>query len=215
MQDPSSEEEHLRRVHALQKLTQLRKLAGKDKLPCQVAEGLYIGPIGAARNLKALRKCGITHIINASPVVPCYFRDNPEGAFVYHLVPIYDDAAVDLTGHIEEANDFIEAGIAAGGILVHCYAGQSRSAAFVMAFLIGRRGMTAAEAWAVVRRARPCAHPNSGFLHQLAAYERASRGPALSSDSEEGEGEGRQSCEGREDAAPLPPEAAAAALILL
>ena len=148
-------------------------MAGKDKSPCQVLEGLFIGPIGAARNLKALRKRGITHILNVSPIVPCYFRDNPEGAFTYHLVPIYDDSSVDLLPHLEEAVDFIAAGRKAGGVLVHCYAGQSRSASFVIAYLLAKEHMSLAQAWTTVRKARPCVHPNQGFLRQLAEYEQS------------------------------------------
>ena len=56
-------------------------------------------------------------------------------------------------------------------MLVHCYAGQSRSAALVIAHLLAAApGLGLAEAWAAVRAARPCARPNPGFLRQLAAY---------------------------------------------
>jgi hypothetical protein len=158
---------------AEQKLALLRKMAGKDKSPCQVLPGLFIGPIGAARNLKALRKRGITHILNVSPVVPCYFRDNPEGAFTYHVVAIYDDSSVDLLPHLEKAVEYIATGRKAGGVLVHCYAGQSRSASFVIAYLLAKGNMSLSEAWATVRKARPCVHPNQGFLHQLAEYEQS------------------------------------------
>ena len=158
---------------AAHKLALLRRAAGKDKYPCQVVPGLFIGSMSAARNLKALRKCGITHILNASPVVPCYFRDNPEGAFSYHLVPIYDDASVELAPHLNEAVNFISEGLDCGGVLVHCYAGQSRSASFVIAYLMAEEGLSLAEAWTAVRKARPCVQPNQGFLRQLADYEQA------------------------------------------
>lgn len=205
-----------------------------------MAEGLYIGGAGAARNLKALRKRGITAVVNAAPSVPCYFRDNPEGAFTYLALPLFDDpeagaswvllagwlgAAVDgcwlaggavgarwvlprmckacaaahaaaplcfppppsladLAPHIEACDAFIGAARARGGaVLVHCYAGQSRSAALVVAHLMaGGRGLSLMDAWALVRRARPCAQPNSGFLRQLAALGKslaaAAAGPA-------------------------------------
>ena len=71
---------------------------------------------------------------------------------------------------LQAANAFIAEGRAAGGVLVHCYAGQSRSAALVMAYLMATEHKGLVEAWAAVRRARPCARPNSGFLQQLAAY---------------------------------------------
>lgn len=70
----------------------------------------------------------------------------------------------------QAANAFIAEGRAAGGVLVHCYAGQSRSAALVMAYLMAAEGRDMVTAWAAVRKARPQARPNSGFLRQLAQY---------------------------------------------
>ena len=69
-------------------------------------------------------------------------------------------------------------------MLVHCYAGQSRSAALVIAHLMVAQGLGLMDAWALTRAARPCAQPNSGFLRQLALYSKrlaaagGSQGPA-------------------------------------
>lgn len=80
-------------------------------------------------------------------------------------------APADLLPHIEASNAFIAGARARGGaVLVHCYAGQSRSAALVIAYLMQSQGMGLMDAWALTRAARPCAQPNSGFLRQLALY---------------------------------------------
>ena len=91
---PDAADEHgsPEQLAALQKLAALRLRSNKDALPCRVADGLFIGAAGAARNLKALRKRGITHVVNASPSVPCYFKDNPEGCFRYLALQLFDDA---------------------------------------------------------------------------------------------------------------------------
>lgn len=147
-------------------------MQGKDKLPCKVAPGLYIGAIGAARNLKALRKRGITHVVNASPIVPCYFRDTPSpGTIHYHCVPIYDDESADLLSYVHQTVEFIAEGRQKGAVLVHCFAGQSRSAALIAAYLMSREGMTLEAALDMVSIARQDARPNLGFLEQLALYE--------------------------------------------
>lgn len=172
-QEADAEDERQRQLLASQKLALLNRMAGKDKAPCKVAHRLYIGPIGAARNLKALRKAGITHILNATAVVPCFFRERPVGAFSYLHVPIFDEASTELLPHLEEANAFVAAGRRAGGVLVHCYAGQSRSAAFVIAHLVAHEGADLLTAWSTVRKARPCAAPNAGFMKQLALYARS------------------------------------------
>ena len=67
-------------------------------------------------------------------------------------------------------------------MLVHCYAGQSRSAALVIAHLMAARQLGLVEAWALTRAARPCAQPNSGFLRQLEAYRHALDGNSGSDD---------------------------------
>jgi hypothetical protein len=165
--EPGAEAE----VAALRALAALRLRVKKDTLPARVAEGLFIGGAGAARNLKALRKRGITHIVNAAPAVPCHFRDNPEGVFEYLALPLFDDPDADLLPHIEASNAFITSARARGGaVLVHCYAGQSRSAALVIAYLMKSQGLGLMDAWALTRAGRPCAQPNSGFLRQLALY---------------------------------------------
>lgn len=156
---------------AMRVLAATRAHTKRDCLPCRVSGGLFIGGAGAARNLKALRKRAITAVVNAAPSVPCYFKDCPEDEFTYLSLPLFDDPDADLAPHIQAAIAFISAARARGaGVLVHCYAGQSRSAALVIAYLMASRGMSLMEAWAATRAARPCAQPNAGFLRQLARY---------------------------------------------
>jgi len=72
---------------------------------------------------------------------------------------------------------FIDEGRAAGAVLVHCYAGVSRSAALVAAHLMTRLGLSLTEAMARVRAARPEADPNPGFVAQLRRLEGRLRTP--------------------------------------
>lgn len=71
---------------------------------------------------------------------------------------------------IGAVNIFVEAGIEKGGVLVHCAGGRSRSAAFVVAFIMSTQGCSYDTAYAQVRRARPVASVNRGFEQQLRAY---------------------------------------------
>ena len=52
-------------------------------------------------------------------------------------------------------------------ILVHCMAGQSRSASMVLAYLITKQGMTLSDALMAVRQKRPSVMPNPGFIKNL------------------------------------------------
>ena len=62
--------------------------------------------------------------------------------------------------------DFIDEGLAGGGgVLVHCYAGMSRSPTCVIAYLMAVKGLTLDHAWDYVKDIRDIARPNPGFLH--------------------------------------------------
>ena len=52
-------------------------------------------------------------------------------------------------------------------VLVHCYAGMSRSAAVVTACLMMRHGLSVAEGLARVQAARTFINPGTGFRKQL------------------------------------------------
>lgn len=62
-----------------------------------------VGSIGAARNLQALQREGITHVLNASPIVPCFHRRHLR----YKVVTVYDDAQEDIAQFFDETNSFI------------------------------------------------------------------------------------------------------------
>ena len=98
----------------------------QDNLPQQIVQGIYIGSIHAAFNQDALTQMNITHILNASRY-PATFPKH----FTYFSVDIRDKEDSNLLACIPASNIFIEAGIEAGGVLVHCFGGRSRSAAFV------------------------------------------------------------------------------------
>lgn len=56
-------------------------------------------------------------------------------------------------------------------VLVHCYAGQSRSATILAAYFINRFGVSAMDAANFLRHKRPCVSPK--FLNELESYEAA------------------------------------------
>ncbi|KAI9221642.1 protein-tyrosine phosphatase-like protein, partial [Blastocladiella britannica] len=83
-------------------------------------------------------------------------------------IPIMDVPSTSLFPHIESALEFLDKAVAANArVLVHCYAGVSRSAAMVAAHLITRHGSSYRDATAKMRSVRRGVAPNRGFAYQL------------------------------------------------
>lgn len=77
-----------------------------------------------------------------------------------------------LLPHLPDAIAFIKAAIQKGGnVFVHCYAGVSRSASTIIAFLMMEKKMGFIEAANYVRKQRPVIFPNIGFQRQLLQLE--------------------------------------------
>ena len=107
------------------------------KDPNKIIEGLYLGDVYSCSNKYLLKKSGITHILTmAAGMRPLYPKD-----FIYKWVEVYDIPTENLLPHLPDAIAFIKNGISLGGnVLVHWYAGVSRSASTVIAFLMVEKG---------------------------------------------------------------------------
>ena len=133
--------------------------------PSPITEHLYLGSLESTADPAELRRLGITHILSVGLAPLC-----SEG-FATLRIAVADYPSEPLVEHFDEAVAFIDSAVQAGnGCLVHCAAGQSRSVSCVCAWLIKRRGMSADEALAFVKKARRCASPNLGFVEQLQVY---------------------------------------------
>eukprot|EP00347_Sterkiella_histriomuscorum_P013896 403362943 len=133
----------------------------------KILEGLYLGNIGAANNAFTLRKNGITHILTAAAMIePMDYR-----GFNWMKIDILDVPSADLLKHFDHAVEFIKQGIASGGVLVHCFAGVSRSSSCVIAYLMSEHDMSYWDSLYFVRKQRSVVCPNLGFAKQLQKYE--------------------------------------------
>lgn len=158
------------RVQALLRAIYAARFVKEDSVPCQIEEGLFLGSLGAASNKPVLKSLNITHILTvAGSIAPAYPND-----FTYKVIDVADREDTDLARHFDECINFIEeAKRSGGGVLVHCFVGRSRSVTIVLAYLIKKRGMTLSQALEYVRRKRPQASPNAGFVKQLQDFEQS------------------------------------------
>ena len=82
-----------------------------------------------------------------------------------------DSPDANLRTRFPDCIGFIKQAIGKGGrVLVHCFAGVSRSAAVVIAYLMQEHGLSVHSAYSLVRSKRPYIKPNEGFHDQLIQF---------------------------------------------
>lgn len=148
-----------------------------QKKPSQILSYLYLGGKSDAKAKDALQKLNIKYILNCTPQrtvdpengCPNFFEKDK--LFIYKRIPIFDNQGEDILSHMETAFKFIEEGKHYGNILVHCHKGISRSASFVIGYLMRKNELTFEEALAHLQMIRPMVQPNASFIIQLQKYQ--------------------------------------------
>lgn len=135
----------------------------------RITDKIFLGDINGCSNLYQLRKNKITHILTmAAGIRPLYKKE-----FKYKVVNIMDLPTQNILIYLEKAIEFINKAVSNGGrVLVHCFAGISRSASTVIAYFMATRKMSFMEAFNYVKKRRPIIFPNFGFQRQLLEFEK-------------------------------------------
>ncbi|KAF5221265.1 hypothetical protein ECC02_005679 [Trypanosoma cruzi] len=132
--------------------------------PDRIVEHVYCGSLRSAQSQPVYDKLSIKSLLTVGrELVPT----PPIGG--EHLTLSIDDIeGADIRLTFQESVDFIEKSVKKGrGCLVHCFAGMSRSATTVIAYLMMKRGMRLDEAYLKTKEGRPAIYPNQGFFNQL------------------------------------------------
>ncbi|GAA6102973.1 dual specificity protein phosphatase 12 [Tachysurus ichikawai] len=148
-----------------------------------VEAGLYIGSVSDLKDSEALKLSGITHILSVD-------SEQPElSGFHTKFVHALDDSSTDLLSKLDSCILFISDALNASAsssssfsssapsssstssVLVHCHAGQSRSAAIITAYLMKTHKLSTQEAYTKLQNIKPDVKMNEGFLDQLMLYE--------------------------------------------
>mmetsp|Transcript_22114 Transcript_22114/g.15792 ORF Transcript_22114/g.15792 Transcript_22114/m.15792 type:complete len:146 (+) Transcript_22114:58-495(+) len=136
-----------------------------------IIDRLYLGSLKGAGNTKRLKETGITHILTCGRD----FAPRDTSSFKWKRLIIDDNPNDKITPFLDEAVDFIKEAMDQkdGKILVHCFAGMSRSACCVIAYLIRELHYDSYfAALHFVKRKRSIVSPNSGFGKEMIEYDK-------------------------------------------
>jgi protein-tyrosine phosphatase len=137
--------------------------------PYKILDHLFLGPLRSAQCLHACQELNITHVITLGN------HENMEQYpnIKYLIIPIEDMPQYNISKHFDETYNFIENAKKSGGnALVHCFAGISRSATIVIAYIMRKYyPITLETAISFVKRRHKNINPNNGFVLQLEKYE--------------------------------------------
>ena len=142
-----------------------------------IAPGLYVGGQQQRHGLARMAALGIGATLSLREKTD----DRARGvALEHHLwLPSVDDTPPTLE-QLTQATAFMRQIIEKGtGIYVHCMAGVGRAPTTAAAYLVST-GLTPAEAWALIRRARPFIRPKPIQFEQVDRFYAASKQQAQS-----------------------------------
>jgi len=146
----------------------------------EIIPHLYVSNWEASDDPKILKKYNIKAIITletrpkSNSILNYYQTNNIDHMYIY----LPDDPKADISYHFDETYDFIKNHILKGeNVLVHCWAGVSRSATIALNYMI-RSSYEAGKVYTCpcnfleavlnyAREKRNIINPNKGFMKQL------------------------------------------------
>lgn len=135
----------------------------------EIIPGLFLGGEETAKNKNKLKELGITTIINMTEEISNFFVSD----FTYYRFPLSDKPNCDIKNYFEDTYKIISYVLEnKQKILIHCYAGISRSATIVIAYIMKKNNMCMNDSLHFVQQKRSCISPNFGFCSQLILYEK-------------------------------------------
>mmetsp|Transcript_138990 Transcript_138990/g.432391 ORF Transcript_138990/g.432391 Transcript_138990/m.432391 type:complete len:211 (+) Transcript_138990:111-743(+) len=139
----------------------------------EVIPGLWLGPFGAARDQEFLKRANITDalVVRAPEEAPIIKPKYPD-LIHYEVLECRDSPFENIIRFFTAMKQFVDLVLGRGGrILVHGNAGMSRSAAFVVAYIMETFNLSSDLAHHYVLTRRHCISINEGFRNQIREYE--------------------------------------------
>jgi hypothetical protein len=136
----------------------------------KVNDWLFVSGGEVAKNVELVRQNGITHVVNAAPMV--YDVKYSKNISVFR-VWVADSASEEVKSVFPNIIDFVREARSVGGrVLFHCHQGVSRSCALAIVAVMYFERMTFNDGLAYVKAYRSVCSPNAGFICQLIEFEK-------------------------------------------
>eukprot|EP01060_Flectonema_neradi_P038870 TRINITY_DN8303_c0_g1_i1.p1 TRINITY_DN8303_c0_g1~~TRINITY_DN8303_c0_g1_i1.p1 ORF type:complete len:436 (+),score=69.34 TRINITY_DN8303_c0_g1_i1:120-1310(+) len=136
--------------------------------PDHVSDGIYLGSLRTAQNQTVFEQLNITHVLTCGRNMKTSL---PKGTCHLQL-EVEDNEVEDLSPHFNRAIAFIKSAIdQKGSVLIHCFAGVSRSSTVCIAYLMREKGMHCDDAIGFLKTCRPAINPNPSFRLQLHRFQ--------------------------------------------
>jgi len=134
--------------------------------PDYIVDNIYLGGIMGACNYEFFQNNDIKYVINISDNIPTFFRDRE---IDYLCIEKSDNGREDLTRkELDNAYNFIiDAQEKEQNVLIHCFAGQSRSVSIIIYYLNKRYGLTIDQAIDFIKERRKWINPSTKFIDNL------------------------------------------------
>ncbi len=151
-------------IYYCRKCFQNRKI-NKDSWEIdKITDKVFLGNEEGGLNKEKLKELGVTHILICGLDL---HKFHPK-EFTYKHFLIDDHPNEDLKKYFRESLMFMDS---SKKVYVHCWAGVSRSASIVIAYIMWKNKYNYEEAYSFVKERREWINPNEGFISQLKEFE--------------------------------------------
>jgi protein-tyrosine phosphatase len=138
--------------------------------PTKIDENLYLGTSLNAANYKELKDYNIKCIINVTKSISNYYESN-ENEFNYYRISVEDIKDESIINNLELTYKYIEKQLENNNnILIHCFAGRSRSVALVLFYLIKKHKKSIEESYKSILEKRKVININKSFYNEIKEY---------------------------------------------
>eukprot|EP00758_Cryptobia_borreli_P007504 Tbor_TRINITY_DN5306_c2_g2::TRINITY_DN5306_c2_g2_i1::g.4353::m.4353 len=166
--EPGLYHDYINNINNNPYLSEKIQFAWNKTYPDKIIDNLYCGSLKSAQSPIVYKRLNIKYILTVGRKLEPFV---PEG--IKHKTVVVDDIeGAIIDGSFTEATEFINEAISQQvGCLVHCFAGMSRSATVVIAYLMAYRNMRMDKAYLLTKEGRAAIYPNISFFEQLIKYD--------------------------------------------